>query len=150
LPLIDVLTFGTHAQKQALLTMVMSDFKPAFASVLRAALNDANNAIRVQAATGITKIENDFMSRAMALSRFVADEPDNSELLKKIARHFDDYAYIGLLDPDREKDCREKALQYYNRYLALSPGDRGARIAVGRILIRDHQFEQAVHWFEQD
>ena len=43
-PLIDVLAFGTVPQKQALLTMVSSNFRPAFASVLKTALDDSNAA----------------------------------------------------------------------------------------------------------
>jgi len=149
LPLIDVLTFGTHVQKQALLTMITNNFKPAFAAVLKTALNDANNAIRVQAATGITKIEADFMSHAVALTKRCQDNPDDADLLKEIAEHYDRYAYLGLLEHDRETECRSNALRYYGRYLALRPEDSAARTAAGRILVRDRRYQDAVAWFEQ-
>ena len=149
MPLIDVLTFGTHTQKQALLTMVTSNFKPAFAPVLKTALNDANNAIRVQAATGITKIEADFMTRAVDLTNRCEQNPDDADLLKEIAEHYDRYAYIGLLEHDRETECRNNALGYYARYLALRPEDSAARTAAGRILVRDRRYKDAVAWFER-
>ena len=149
LPLIDVLTFGTHVQKQALLTMITNNFKPAFAPVLKTALNDANNAIRVQAATCITKIEADFMSHAVALTKRGVENPDDADLLKEIAEHYDRYAYLGLLEHDRETECRSNALRYYGRYLALRPEDSAARTAAGRILVRDRRYQDAVAWFEQ-
>ena len=149
MPLIDVLTFGTHHQKQALLTMVTSNFKPAFAPVLKTALNDPNNAIRVQAATGITKLEADFMTRAVDLTKRCEQNPDDAHLFKEIAEHYDRYAYIGLLEHDRETECRNNALQYYGQYLALRSEDSEARAAAGRILVRDRRYKDAVAWFEQ-
>ncbi|HYR84024.1 MAG TPA: hypothetical protein VE422_08105 [Terriglobia bacterium] len=153
MPLVDVLTFGTHTQKQALLTLITVNFRPAFAPLLKMALNDSNNAIRVQAATGITKIENDFMRRTLMLTHKLQETPERnserSELLKSIAQHYDEYAYAGLLDSDREEDCRENALRYYRQYLNVMPDDQTARISIGRILVRGSRYEEAVEWFEQ-
>jgi tetratricopeptide (TPR) repeat protein len=149
MPLIDVLTFGSHDQKQALLNLITANFRPAFAQVLKTALNDNNNAIRVQAASAITKIENEFMGRALELTRRAQEHPDDPEAITSIARHYDDYAYIGLLDIDREKDCRKNAIDYYRHYLTLEPTNVKTRIAIGRILVRERRYEEAVEWFEQ-
>ena len=129
--------------------MITNNFKPAFAPVLKTALNDANNAIRVQAATCITKIEADFMSHAVALTKRGVENPDDADLLKEIAEHYDRYAYLGLLEHDRETECRNNALGYYARYLALRPEDSAARTAAGRILVRDRRYKDAVAWFER-
>jgi len=150
MPLIDVLAFGTDAQKQALVTLVTANFKPAFAPILKTALNDSNNAIRVQAATGITKIEEEFTERTLDLAGRSEQAPEDAELLKSIAQHYDQYAYAGLLEPDREMECRGYALMYYGQYLVLRPDDAAARVAVGRILVRDRKYEEAVDWFERN
>lgn len=148
-PLIDVLNFGTHSQKQALITLMASNFRPAFAKVLKTALDDANNAIRVQAATAITRIEADFMRHTLEWTRAVEAQPNDADVLRSIARHYDDYAYIGLLDPARESECRAKALAYYKRYIQLAPSDREARLAVGRILLRGGDYGRGAAWFEE-
>ena len=148
-PLIDVLTFGSYEQKQALIGLIVANFRPGFAPILKLALNDANNAIRVRAATAITKIEKDFTFECLRLEQQLEQQADSAEILKLAAKHYDDYAYLGLLDAGREHDCREKALELYKRYLVLSPGDEGIRLAVGRMLIRGRNYQAAVDWFER-
>jgi tetratricopeptide (TPR) repeat protein len=147
-PLIDILAFGSHAQKQALLVMVTNNFKPAFAAVLKTAINDADNSIRVQGATAIAKIENKFMARAFELSSSMENSPKDFSILKAMAKHYDDYGYMGLLDADREKECRDKAVACYRQYLELNPEDKEALFAIGRILVRGGKYEDALKWFD--
>src|SRR6185436_344770 len=119
-PFSDILFFGTLAQKQELISLMSRSFQPAFAPVLRAALDDANNAIRVQAASAITLIEDDFMRRSLSLASSVREKPGDPELLLKQARLHDDYARSGILDRDRERDSRKKALETYREYLRIN------------------------------
>jgi polysaccharide biosynthesis protein PelE len=147
-PLIDVLSFGSHPQKQQLITLIGSHFRPAFSPVLKMALADSNNAIRVQAATAITRIESEFLARSLALSRKVGESGEAETALWDLARHNDDYAFAGLLDPDREQECREYALSLYRKILEKTPSNGPAWIAVGRILVRSRCYAEAVRWFE--
>src|SRR5687767_8233166 len=47
----DILAFGTVAQKRELITLITKHFEPRFAGALKMALDDSNNATRVQAAS---------------------------------------------------------------------------------------------------
>ena len=50
-------------QKQMAIAKITQYFQPRFAPLLLQAVQDSNAAVRVQAATGLAKIEHDFMSQ---------------------------------------------------------------------------------------
>lgn len=145
-PFVDILAFGTLAQKQELITLVTKHFQPAFAPALRMALRDPNSSIRVQAASSVTKIENDLMARSMELGDAVQSQPSNPQLLLALAAHYDEYAATGLLDPLQEAASRESALAAYRKYLTIQPGDEHARAAAGRLLLRAGHAAEALDW----
>ncbi|MEO5367518.1 MAG: hypothetical protein H7831_14430 [Magnetococcus sp. WYHC-3] len=148
-PFLDVLNFGEQRQKLAMITLISRHFRPVFAPLLKRALGDGDNAIRVQAATAVSQIENRFTARSLILERALEHRPDSPDVVLELARHFDDYAFTGILDSVRESENRERALAAYRQYLALRPGDDAARTVVGRSLIRNHRLEEAVSFFEQ-
>jgi tetratricopeptide (TPR) repeat protein len=135
-PFIDVLSFGSRQQKQAMIAMITSRFHPSFAPVLRMALNDSNQAIRVQAATAMTRVENGFLEKSLELAQAAGDGPADPELVLRIARHYDSYAFAGILDEKRENENREKAAEAYIRYLELRSGDHEICAEAGRLLVR--------------
>ena len=55
-------------------------YKREFAPALMKALHDSNNAIRVQAATVIAKLEQEYMSSFMKLSRQLQADPEDMEV----------------------------------------------------------------------
>jgi hypothetical protein len=147
-PFSDILFFGNLAQKQELIALVSKNFQPVFAPVLRMALNDSNNAIRVQAASAITRIEDEFLKRSLALSSAAHQKRDDPGLLWKLARLNDDYANAGILDHERERESRKRAGEAYEEYLRLRPGHIEAHIAVARLLLRSGQHAEAARGLE--
>lgn len=148
-PFIDILSFGTVPQKQSAIALIADHFQPAFAPALKRALNDNRNAVRVQAAAAVSKVEKDFVARAVDLDKALANRPDDVDLLLAQARHYDEYAYTGILDSKREQDNREKASEVYFHYLRIRPEDLAARSAVGRLLLRKREFSRAANWMEE-
>lgn len=147
LPLNDILSFGSFAQKQAAVTLITKYYKPSFAPVLKKALADESNAIRVQAATAMAKIEAEFLSKMMTLSREAEKRPDDAAALRALAAHYDDYAFSGVLDPKREVETRGLAVETFRKLLTLDASDANARSAVGRLLVRQRKFEAAAEWY---
>lgn len=147
-PFMDILAYGTQEQKQTMIAKMSRHFKPAFAPVLREAVNNADNAVRVQAATAISHVENSFMRRTMAFEQQLEHHPEDMELVLTVARHYDDFAFTGLLDPVREGENRQKAIAGYRACLAGRPEDRGVAIALGRTLVRSGALEEAAEFFE--
>jgi len=135
-PFLDVLAFGSVPQRQAVIAIIAQQFHPAFALALRAALRDEHNVVRVQAATAIARLENQFLERTMELEAAVRETPDDPDLILALASHYDDQAFAGLLDSRREQDCRVKAHEGYERYLRLRPKDPPVEFRLARLQLR--------------
>ncbi len=148
-PFADVLAFGTFHQKLALIALINQEFRPAFGPILKRALTDDNNAIRVQAATAMNKLENAILERTIELGRRVDHDPADVNALRALARHFDEYLYSGVLDTRREEGVRGSALEVYRQCIAAAPGDLDLRLAAGRLLLRGKRYAEAADWLEQ-
>lgn len=145
----DVMVIGSEKQKREALSKMMASFNPAFSGAFKRALADDSSAIRVQAATAITRIENRFHGRLLEIENLYREHPNNQVILKALADHYDDYAYTGLLDEGREMINREKAYSLYMEYLNIRPEDSNTRLKVGRLLIRMERHEDAAKWFKR-
>lgn len=148
-PFMDVIQVGTDAQKRQAISRITEQFHPTFAPVLRHALKDSSNAIRVQTATAITKIENRFSDMVMKIEKLERERPKDPIVKKGLARYYDDYAFTGILDADREAHNRKRALKKYKEYLELAPNDMECRIRIGRLLLREGESSEAAAWFER-
>lgn len=146
-PFADVICTGTIEHKQAVITLIADHFRPGFAPALRGALNDAEPAIRVQAATAAARIENRFLAHAMALKSRLADDPDRIETLRELARHHDDYAGAGLLEAGRAADERRRALALYERCARLDAQSLDIQKAIARLLVRLGRHEEVAERF---
>ena len=139
----DILAFGTFGQKQALLALIATYFRPAFAPALKNALGHPEPAIRVQAATAVTQIEQRFLRRSLDLDAELARRPRDLPLIFAAARHYDDYAFTGLLDHDRQAENQRRALRLYNDALELAPEDGRLELGMGRLLVRMGEYKTA-------
>jgi hypothetical protein len=90
-PLMDILEMGDELQKQEVVALVTRSFRPALAPLLKRALEDSSNAIRVQAATAMARIEGRFLHRAMQLDQLAAKKPGSSDVARDLAHLYDDY-----------------------------------------------------------
>ena len=144
-PFADVINYGSREQKQLAISMMSRHFEPPFAPVLKRALEDPNNSVRIQAATAITNLEGRFSDRSMELEARIARDRSPRHVIE-LARHLDRYAFSGLLDADRTARVRARAIDLYRAYLDDEPDDLFARIAVGRLLLRTGDEEGARAW----
>jgi len=156
----DILAFGTLEQKQELLALLTKQFRPAFAPVLKLALRDSSNAIRVQAASAVAKLENDFTIKSLHLSESLQEgesvplgKGDSARSAQGVAKrlldlavHYDEYAATGLLDADREVAAVESALKAYRRYLDLEPDNLRACASYGKLLLKTKALTEAKAW----
>lgn len=149
MPFLDVLAFGSVPQRQSVIAIIVQQFRPAFAQALKAALRDEHNVIRVQAATAIARLENEFLERTMRLEAAVRDSPDDASAILALATHYDDQAFAGLLDATREQDCRVRAAEGYERYLGQHPEDDAVRFRLARLQQRRGRWSDAEQLFRR-
>jgi hypothetical protein len=142
-PFLDTLTLGSVPDRQATIAIIAQQFDPAFAPALRVALGDEHNVIRVQAATAIARLEQQFFERTVQLEAALDREPGDADAILALAAHNDAQAFAGLFDPVREQNCRVKAGELYERYLRLRPDDGAIEFRMARLLLRRGQAAEA-------
>lgn len=147
MPFLDVMRLGNEAQKRRALSKITMNFHPRLAPALHMGLKDPSNAIRVQAATSVARIEASFMDKLAMIEEARKREPNNQHVLYALAQFYDDYAYTGLLEQERETLNREQAIRTYKQYLEQDPNHAGAWMAVGRLLYRGRHWREAADWF---
>lgn len=144
---LDVMQLGSESQKRRALAKMTSRFHPRFAAAFKAALRDHSNTIRVQAATAIAKVEKEFTLKLERIEKARAKQPRNAALILALAKFYDDYAFTGVLDLEREKTNRERAIANYKAYLEQDPNSVEAWIAIGRLMFRNRMWKDAADWF---
>jgi hypothetical protein len=148
IPFMDTMAMGSQAQKCEAISLMTAQFHPSFAPAFHKAMADGSALVRMQAAHAVARIENKFLSRVMKITDAARRFPRDTHLKLALAEHYDDYAFTGVLDSERESVNRRRALEHYYEYLDSKPNDVGARIKVGRLLLRDGSPELAADWFE--
>lgn len=142
-PFSDVMSVGSAKQKQTVISLIAENFRPEFAPSLLRALNDADGAIRVQAATATARIESRFLEEAIRLEHARAAGPAEATSMLALARHCDAYGGSGLLEAARAREARQQALSLYERVDRQQPGDPELGTAIGRLLLRLDRVEEA-------
>ncbi len=145
----DIVQHGTVEQRIAVIATVARNFRPVFAPVLKAALADTNPEVRVQAATAIAKLTDDFVGRVQGLEIVLARNAGDTKCMRELAKAYDEYAYTGILDAALEENNRVRALQLWLNYCELVPDDNEASLAVGRLLMRLERHGLAAQWLER-
>lgn len=147
IPFVDVIKRGTESQKREAILKMTQFFHPDFGSVIKMALKeDASNVVRVQAATAITKIKNNFFSQLMNLEKLRRKYPDKNEILLAIASVYDDLAFSTILEPEQEAEARQLAMKFYEEYRVHRPNDKRIQYLIGRLLMRQARYEEAARW----
>ena len=145
----DLFAIGTREQKQAVLDLILRDFNPSYLPILKQALADPANLVRIEAAAAVKKVERDF-ERALALALEAQQKaPDDDALLLKVAISYDKASVLVEIDPLLGKTNRENAIRFYREYLKKHPDDRTAQIAVGRLLYAAREDENYLVWAEE-
>lgn len=145
----DVMRHGAARQKFAVISLIARVFRPAFTPVLRTALNDDANEVRVQAATAIAKLTDENLKRMQKLEDKAAAKPGDLDTLEQLARAYDDFSYSGILDANHEHATRSRALDLWLKIAEAQPDHPVAQMAVGRLLMRLKRYELAASWMER-
>lgn len=147
-PFADVLSSGDQSAKRAMLTLMLRNFHPSFSPVFHQALNDSDSAIRVHAASVITRIKENFQVENMKLEKRRLNRPSDLENLIRLAKHYDERATAGLSDEESLEQYRQKARGLYEQLHKKSPSDITILWLWGRVLLRSGEFIEAAKMFE--
>ncbi len=141
-PFQNILSSGTMLQKQAVIAKMTRYFRPEFSPLMIEATQDANAAIRVQAAASLSKIERQFTLRYVQLEKQLKDTPPYKAEWLELAEIYEEYASAGLIDEYSICAFREKAAKIYQEYLSVTH-DLEIQARLARIYLRQNRPEVA-------
>ena len=142
-PLVDVMNFGTIEQKQAALIKVVKYFRPHLTPVLQMGLHDSNNSIRVQAAAGLAKLQDEFHKKYMRYECKVTDGSATDEELVHFARICEEYSSSALLDSERKSSAIKQSIRLYEKAIERVPDLIELKSSLIRVLLIDRETERA-------
>ena len=138
----DILRWGSLEQQERVVVLMTRECRPGFAPLLREALSSATPGLRAQAAAGLAMVEARFEAQGTELRR--AALAGGPAVLLALARHLDDLANGGLLDPQRSAAARAEAVELYQAHLAARPDDSDVQAALGRDLMQVGRLDDAI------
>ena len=144
----DLFTCGTLAQKQAVLEAIIKDFNPVYSSLLKDALKDPHNAIRIQAAAIIEKIDVEMGKKKQRLKKKWQNKKDSDSLLA-LARHCEMYGTLGLLNEIEARSTMDEAISYYQKHLKENPRSSSSAISIGKLLLLEEKYEQLLEMVDE-
>ncbi len=148
-PFADVLARGTTEQKQEMISVIASNFRPPFARALRAAMNDTEPSVRMMAAAAASRIEGRFLDASMALETDWADQPTDAHRGLELAHHYDAFAATELLDENRAVEARLRALEMFQMAAQDLPRDPSIAQATIRLLLKLEREDEAISLYSQ-
>ncbi|MBY0407478.1 MAG: hypothetical protein K2Q01_07280, partial [Rickettsiales bacterium] len=132
---------------------ILRHYDASLAPLLKMALEDSNNMIRVQAATAMTKLKNMYFDHSVKLEHMWQEWPKKNGIVLELARLYDNYAFSGLLEETQAQENRNLAMNYYLRYLEVEPKDSPHVTEVlqllARLLFRMQDIPKACEYFER-
>ncbi|MBV1870691.1 MAG: hypothetical protein KUG76_07250 [Gammaproteobacteria bacterium] len=148
IPFADILSSGEQANKRMILSLMLRNFHPSFGGIFLDAIADPDSAIRVQAASAITRIEENFQLETNRLSNAYRRKPSDFGVIVKLANHYDGQASSGLSDKATLEGYRAQAQQLYIRACEERPSDTEIPWLLGRSLLRSGKLSNAAKVFE--
>lgn len=145
----DIFNYGTLTQKQAVLDAIIHDFNPVYSPILKEALKDPHNTVRIQAAAIMSKLDLDFSAELTSILAEQKKNPDDPALLLRLGKQYDTYVFFGILDPIREREIGERAIACYQDYLKINPDDRQVWFSIGRLLFHLKDYDSFLIWCEE-
>jgi tetratricopeptide (TPR) repeat protein len=142
----DIMAIGTEKQKRRALTNILQYYRPRFGLLLKKALYDPSNAIRVQAATAMAKLQKHYTDPIISKERFIR-QTKNPDLIP-LAKAYDDYLNSGIITNERKQEITQKAIEVYQAHLKKHPEDKASQFLLGEKFLDEGNFLRAERLLE--
>jgi len=112
-------------------------------NILKDVVKTSHSDTRILAASALTEMEDKIITKVETLRTQVYQNPHGHTVLE-LARVYDLYCYLGVLDTVSEKHYQNLALEQYETFLQIDSGHRVANLEYGRILLNSGRTEDAI------
>lgn len=147
-PLNDLFSSGSLTQKQEILEMIAHSFDPKLTFLLKKALNDPSNTIRVQSASILAYLKKEYENQFQAAHDLFLETPDNTALARAALLKLSTLLKTNLLDDVTTQEYLNQAVELFGKYQQLDPNDVGFLSILGQLLLFGKRPQEAVQWFE--
>lgn len=134
IPFNDVMHYGSTEQKITAIGKILRFFTPEFSEALRIAATDKQGSVRVMAATAISHLDEKYFKKYQKLGEEVKSAKDKRNPLLHLAHHAEEYSRCLFFDETRRLKMREVAIDAYEEFLLLAPGDQEAKERLASLL----------------
>jgi len=111
--------------------------------ILRDVVKTSTSDTKILAASALIEMEDKIIAKIETLKTQVYQNPDEDAVLE-LARAYDLYCYLGILDTVSEKHYQNLVLEQYESFLQNDSGHREANLEYGRILLNSGRTEDAI------
>ncbi|EIW88055.1 hypothetical protein AGRI_12656 [Alishewanella agri BL06] len=138
----DILLFNPSDEKRLMATNSCRFLPPQVAMpLLKLALTDRSDDIRLLAYAAIEKIEFTLNNKIASLQQKIRQTP-SAELLHRVAENYWELCYLGIAEGPIRSFYLEQAQHYLEQALKLAPNP-GMELKLGRILLEQQQYAAA-------
>ncbi|MFQ5651600.1 MAG: tetratricopeptide repeat protein [bacterium] len=112
-------------------------------AILRQVVREATSDTRLLAATALIELENKIVQKIDWLRGRLADRASDSDSRLQLARMYDLYCYLGVLDEESQRYYNKLAVKEYRSFLIANPKHPQAVFEYGRSLLAAGDIEKA-------
>lgn len=112
--------------------------------LLKDVIQTSTSDTRVMAASALIEMEGRVVKKIEALRERLADKPTHMETVLELARTYDLYCYLDVLEPALESYYQELTIQQYEYLLRFHPEHPEANLEYGRILLNSGDNQKAI------
>ena len=133
--LLDMFQHGSSIEKQTVLSVVNNSYQPKFAKILRLALQDTDNVIRIQAAAILADLEQRQQQKLIELEA-AAKNKKTTQAQLELAQHYDDISHSGVVDQVRRSKLLNKAAAIFEKVHAEDTASADIAKKLARVYYR--------------
>lgn len=135
----EILASADEFQKINLIGMLSFNPTKENVSLIKSALDDNIEMVRILASTSLQKMDAMFVSKILELKEV---DGDGERFYLTVAQIYDDYVYSGLIAKENESFYISKMLEYYKKGYESAKSDEAAKKYI-RALIRFGKIDEA-------
>ena len=148
-PYIDILKGKDTELKLAVIEKLSLTPDHTHINMLKSALTDENDEVRLAAAANLRKIEDRLNRKIMELKLEARLQPTNDQVLAELGMACDEYAFSGILDEEITAFYRQQAADAFYKAIQTNPFAEEYYKNLGRTLLRMGRIEESIRVLEQ-
>lgn len=139
----DIFTKNDRLLEEIAINRLSKILTRASVAILKDVVKHATSDSKILAATALIEMESKIIKKIEALREDLAQKSNDSETILELARTYDLYCFLKVLDEVVEKYYNALAIEQYRTFLIQRPKDPQATLEYGRTLLHSGDLEMA-------